>query len=180
MKWIAASGNMLRTRRTSASDAQSKCATPPAAIARSMVGFGVALHGVEHVAREGGDEGARGVGHGLRAQAVQRVLRAQRGDRGIDRGAARRGGAGSGAAGRRSGATAARGRNWVIASDFRGESCARARRRAAGMGPGAAAGMREPAGRPPRTTPRDPLGARSGLGAGRRRSGADQALRLVR
>ena len=45
----------------------------------------VALHRVQHVAREGGDEVARRGGQSSRADAVHGIFRAQIGDQGIDR-----------------------------------------------------------------------------------------------
>ncbi len=132
-------------------------------------GFGVALHGVEHIARKGGGEGARGRGHRLRAQAVQRRFRAQRGDRGIDRGPA---GQGGGAAERRDCAAGTELGHRIGLSRRKGD----ARRRAAcHRGRARRRGMREPAGPAPRTTPRDPPGAcalRGGVAAQRRCSGA--------
>ena len=50
--------------------------------------IGVALHGVQHIARKRLDKGARGRGHDGRAQAMDRLLRPVGGDDLIDRRAA--------------------------------------------------------------------------------------------
>ena len=51
MKWIVASANICRTRRTSAIDAQSKCSTPPPRTARMMAGSG--LHFTAYITSPG-------------------------------------------------------------------------------------------------------------------------------
>ena len=84
MKWISASGNICRTKATSASDAQSKCAHAAGADGAQHGRLGIALHGVQHVAGKRLDEGARGRFDGRRAQAVHRLLRPLERDQFVD------------------------------------------------------------------------------------------------
>ena len=59
MKWMPASGNMLRTSATSAAEAQSKCRTPPAQTARSTAGSGLHFTAYSTSPGKRRDEGAR-------------------------------------------------------------------------------------------------------------------------
>ncbi len=87
MKWIAASANICRTSRTSAIEAQSKCVDAAGPHRAEDDRFGIALHGVHHIAGEGRRRkpGCRR-GDGGRSQAVHRLLRPLDGDQIVDRG----------------------------------------------------------------------------------------------
>ena len=96
MKWMPASGNMVRTSATSTAEAQSKWRTPPSQTARSTAGSG--LHFTAYSVSPGKPrtKAGGGGGDGGRAQAMHRLLRPRDGDQGIDAG---QGGGGQGGGG---------------------------------------------------------------------------------